>query len=365
MELPTKKQTGIQWSQIASLAALNAAVVFSWIAYNNYQPKILEKFQLQELTIFLAFAQTLVMVLIPPLAGLLGDYMIKKNSNRFLIFTIGISITAMVFMAVAFTVSGHLFESWKSMLPILILIWLISMNIFISPANSMIELFAPTKQLPIVMGVLVMVTEIVAALEPSIIVLIDTLGPTSTFVGGGILIAVTGYSFKKSTNNIIHRNADDSNNNSKNNFGKIILVGLLLGAITGIIMNIFPTLLEQKLIDIKIISKNAPYLVSLLLIIAAILALPFSKWVEQNGTPKGIIIGLLGAIALTILIFMTSGWICLVACLGLAAFYSLASVSAFPYALQNLNVKDVAYGTGIFIGSTELIDQLINVYGIL
>jgi hypothetical protein len=61
------------WSQIYALAALNAAVVISWIAYHNYQPKLLEKFEFTALSNFLTMAQALVLIVIPPLAGFVAD----------------------------------------------------------------------------------------------------------------------------------------------------------------------------------------------------------------------------------------------------------------------------------------------------
>lgn len=361
MNSTSPAQQSIQWSQILSLAALNAVVVFSWIAYNNYQPKVLVKFNFQELALFLAIAQAAIMVCIPPLAGILGDYLIKKDTKNFVVFTTGISITAMVFMAVAFTVSGDTIGVWRGLLPFLIIIWLISMNLFISPANSMIEMFAPTKQLPIVMGVIVMITELVAALEPSIIVLVDAIGSTLTFVGGGILIAICGYFFKRTTENIaFERTVADTSTQS--NFWLVIVVGILFGSITGVLMNVFPALLKNKFEMLSPDSMFATYSVSGILALSALLALPFSKWAEINGAQKGVTIGLIGCVILVGVVFITSSWLCIAACVALAASYSLTSVSAFPYALQHLSAKQVTYGTGIFIGSTELVDQLLGIF---
>lgn len=359
MNETSTQEKSIQWSQILSLAALNAVVVFSWIAYNNYQPKVLVKFNFQELALFLAIAQAAIMVCIPPLAGMLGDYLIKKDTKNFVVFTTGISITAMVFMAVAFTVSGDTIGVWRSLLPFLIVVWLISMNLFISPANSMIEMFAPTKQLPIVMGVIVMITEMVAALEPSIIVLVDALGSTLTFLGGGTLIAISGYFFKRSTENISFERTVSTNTQS--NFWAIILVGILFGSITGLLMNVFPELLKNKFEVLGQHSMFANYAVSGILALSALLALPFSKWAEANGTQRSVFIGLIGCLVFVSLVFITSSWLCIAACVALAACYSLTSVSAFPYALQHLSARQVTYGTGIFIGSTELVDQLLGI----
>jgi MFS family permease len=350
----------INWKQIMSLAALNAVVVFSWIAYNNYQPKVLVKFNFTELALFLAIAQAAIMVFIPPLAGVLGDFLIRKNTKSFIVFTTGISMTAMVFMAVAFAVGGNVFEGWRNVLPLLIVIWLVSMNVFISPANSMIEMFAPTQQLPLVMGVIVMITEMIAALEPSIVILIDALGPTITFVSGGVLIALCGYLFKTTTQNIsFERPIAEAQKSS--NFLLVILVGVIFGSITGIMMNIFPELLKSKITLFDSVMAGGSYYVSGILAVSALLALPLSRWAETIGVKKTLTYGLLGAVAMVLLVLATSSWLCLIACLILAIFYSMVSVSAFPFALQNLSSRQVTYGTGIFIGSTELADQLLNV----
>src|SRR5690349_9460566 len=99
---PVSVSVKSSWNQIYGLMALNAAIVISWIAYHNYQPKVLELFHFQELSFFLVVAQAVILVFIPIVAGWLGDYIIKKNGNYFVVTTVGISVTAMVFMCVAF-----------------------------------------------------------------------------------------------------------------------------------------------------------------------------------------------------------------------------------------------------------------------
>ena len=77
--------TKTNWNQVYALIALNAAVVISWIAYHNYQPKVLELFHFQELSFFLVVAQALILVFIPSVAGLIGDYIIKKGGSPHLV----------------------------------------------------------------------------------------------------------------------------------------------------------------------------------------------------------------------------------------------------------------------------------------
>jgi hypothetical protein len=353
----------VLWPQILSLGILNALVVFSWIAYNNYQPKILVKFGFEHLNLFLAITQALVMVIVPIFAGLMADYFFASNTKKFIVFTVGISITAMLFMGVAFTIQGSLFEGWKMLLPALLVLWLVSMNIFISPANSMIELFSNAQQLPKAMAVIILLTELVAALEPSIIVLIDLLGSTNTFLAGAVLIFLGGFYFKTTTKNIVFSRASDQVS-VQSNYIKIIAAGIMLGSITGILMNLLPSILIQKNLLTTVNDTWGNYGVSIILAIAALCALPLSRFVEHFGLMKSLITGFGLAIIFLHCIYFGNGALCMTACVGLAISYSLLSVSAFPWALQNISSRNITLGTGIFIGSSELVDQLLNIYGI-
>src|SRR5210317_818533 len=91
----------IKWPEIWSLAALNASIDICWIAYHEYQPKLLAGFGLTDLATLLIYAKAIILVVIPPIAGLLSDKMIHRNNNVYFIFLIGIVATSMIFMIVA------------------------------------------------------------------------------------------------------------------------------------------------------------------------------------------------------------------------------------------------------------------------
>ena len=71
----------LKWPEVYSLAALNAAVVISWIAYHEYQPILIQKFNFEDLGTFLVLTKAIVLVVIPPLAGWLADVILKKNAT--------------------------------------------------------------------------------------------------------------------------------------------------------------------------------------------------------------------------------------------------------------------------------------------
>jgi MFS family permease len=342
---------------------LNAAVVISWIAYHNYQPKVLIKFDMMHLKLFLIIAQALILVLIPPIAGWLGDYMIKQNGNRFVVFTVGISVTAMIFMAVAFSVSDNPFINLKWLLPIMIVLWLISMNIFHSPANSMIELFAPGKQLPVVMSIIAMITELLRALEPIIINLVDFLGATLTFVTGGVLLIVTGFFFRRATRDQIslQRFDDQSATAQENNYTQVIAAGFVFGLATAILMNVFPDLLASKLKEYSSSIFGGNHFVSLILAVAALFAIPSSKFTEKLGIQSALIVGLIITFVGIFAIYLLNDPIATaIACVVMALGYSVISVSSFPFAINNLTKQHITFGAGLFFGSAELADGILN-----
>jgi hypothetical protein len=356
----------VNWNQIYSLLALNAAIVISWIAYHNYQPKVLEIFNFKELSFFLVVAQALILVLIPPLAGIIGDRVISAGGNRFVVFTVGISVTAMVFMCVAFTVGASSTINLTSALPFMIVIWLISMNIFHSPANSMLELFAPAKSLPSAMALMVLTTELLYALEPLIVGFVDYLGPVMTFALGGVLLVITGYAFRKTTRDLSFTRSYEEVKTAESNYSAVLASGLALGLAAAVIKNYVPdkldaffTLLRQQGSDS---SLTGPRVASFTLAIAALSALPLSKLVNKIGTGKSLAYGLIGSFALlSFTVVMTNAYVIIALSLLSAPFFSLASVAAFPYALGKLSVKNVTLGAGIFFGSVELADGVINI----
>jgi MFS family permease len=97
----------IEWKQLWSLAALYGSIVIGWIAYHNYQPKLLVQFNYTQYSFWLIVVQGIILFLTPPIAGKIGDRFRFKAGHRIPIISSGISLAAMVFMAVAFTLLSN------------------------------------------------------------------------------------------------------------------------------------------------------------------------------------------------------------------------------------------------------------------
>jgi hypothetical protein len=291
---------------------------------------------------------------------MVGDYMIKKGGNSFIVFTVGISVTAMVFMCVAFTIGTSTTINLTKALPFMIVVWLISMNIFHSPANSMLELFAPAKGLPSAMALMVMTTDLLYAFENRVVDFVDWIGPVSTFALGGVLLIVSGYFFKRTTRDVNFVREADEASRKGSDFVQVIFAGMLLGGASAIIKNSLPGWISVS--PDSIISESS-WFTSIVLIVAALAAWPFSTYINKIGTFKGLLYGLVGVfIALTATYYLSdSVSISIVMCIVTGLCFSLASVAAFPFALGNLSPKSITVGTGVFFGSAELIDALMNI----
>ena len=352
----------INWPQIWSLAALNAAVAISWIAYHEYQPRLLEQFSFTKYASFLAIAQAVVMFVIPPIAGRIGDYFIKRDNNYFIISTIGISVTAMIFMAVAFSISDFSYSFLHAALPIMIVLWLISMNIFHGPANSMVELFASEKDLPIAMATLVLITDLVYAMEPVVVALVDFLGPALTFVTGGVLIIVSGYFFRKTSGNIpLNRNMEARG--EKDDYLKVILAGAVAGLFFALINKVLPQPIYKSLSALIPFIKHEGIYGSVILALAALGAMPLSFRIRKSGAGKGLVMGtLFSALSVAGILLFSHPIFIIVFSLALGVSFSIVAVSAFPFALMNLSGRNATFGAGIFFAFMELSDNLLDIF---
>ena len=353
----------IKWPEIWSLAALNAAIVICWIAYHEYQPKLLAGFGLTHLATLLIYAKAIILVVIPPIAGLLTDYMIRKNNKVYVVFLVGIGGTAMIFMIVA-TILFQGPESFLTpILPVMVILWLIGMNIFQSPANSLIEMFASAKNLPIAMGILVFVTELLFALEPIVVLLVDFFGATLTFVVGGILIGVTGYIFRKvSRDEVLFRKQEQIHvhpeQDKRSNFPLIVGIALIFGIGHAFIVEFLPERYNALFSN----SLDGNYFSSFILFCVAVLAIPISRFVARANLLNFIKWAIILLIVSVVSIVLVPGIIAFIAGnLIMVIAFGILSVSALPLAIRSLSVRQITLGVGIFFGIAAIADGIADI----
>ncbi len=349
----------IQWKQMWSLAALYGSIVIGWIAYQNYQPKLLEKFHFTEFTLFLAIAQGLILVITPPIAGKIGDRFRIKNGHRLPIITLGISFAAMVFMAVAFTLFTNPGEIFRWILPVLIILWLIAMSIFTSPALSTIELFTPMERMPKAMALLTIVGNLLYALEPVIVDIIDFLGAPLTFVTGGLVVFLSGYFLRENSLSLFKQKGGHESvikvESAENHWTFIFLMGLGLGSATSVMFNLFPPVYD------RILGVNGKWMLVLILVLSAIVSLPLSNVINRLGLKRSFYRGMVVIILSIVSIFLTNSAVMLMLLTVIfAVVFAVLSVSTLPLAIQLARSNEKVFCVGIFFSGVALPDAIIQ-----
>lgn len=362
------KPITIEWKQLWSLTALYASVVIGWIAYQNYQPKLLVKFSFTEFAFLLTVVQGIILVVTPPIAGRMGDRYRFERGSRMPIISAGISFAAMIFMAVAFTLLGNPGEIFKWVLPVLIIFWLIAMSIFTSPALSTIETFVPVEKLPRAMAVLTVVGNLLYSLEPVIVDIIDYVGAPVTFISGGLVVFLSGYALKKNSMSLFNKadgkekrtQASFKLDTQKSNYGYILFLGIVLGVATSVLFDIFPDIMSTKL-SILFTSGNSKIVSVGILIISAILSIPFSTLVNTYGLQRSFVVSaVVTVLSIAGVLFFQSPLAVLLMVAIFAIAFAALSVSSLPLAIGKANYYQKVFCVGIFFAGVEFPDFIIE-----
>ena len=370
LSIPQDKNS-IQWKQLWSLAALYGSIVIGWIAYQNYQPKLLEKFQFTDFSFPLMVFQGIILVVTPPFAGRMGDRYRFEKGHRIPIITTGISFAAMVFMAVAFTLFSNPGEIFKWILPILIVFWLIAMSIFTSPALSTLELFTPVDKLPRAMAILTIVANLIYAIEPVIVDIIDYVGAPLTFFAGGTVVFISGFALKKNSLTLFKLSDNKESerplaaitlDTQKSQFVYIFFLGLALGLPTTIMFNIFPDLLSAKLGDALRGMSGKVMLVNIL-VLSALISLPVSSLVNKIGLQRSFWVSFVLTVICVMSVFLAQSTVALlVICVVFAIMFTSISVSSLPLAMSLSNYYDKVFCVGIFFSGAAVPSGILEAF---
>jgi MFS family permease len=347
----------IRWKSTIALLLLNVVVVLSWLAYTTYQPILLNAINAPHLKDFLFQTQFVAMLLLPPLAGGLGDYILKKKQHFFFLLLISISITSLIFMIVASMISAIHIQAIVDYIPLFIVLWIVSMNVFHSPANSLLEKLVNMDQFPLVMALIVASTDIVMGIEPLIVTFIKWIGPVATFSGGGLALFVTGLYFIQTNKKEPLITEHISIVNAEQTFNPLYIfgVGFVVGGLNAFLLNKFQinqfSLLENQLF------------ISSILIASGLLGVYAALKLTSVSLTQTLLLGIMlsvGGIGLFYLahhhfIIESIIWGLLVVGIG------ISNYAALPIALKFSTPQRLTLSIGLFYSGFECLDQLMNV----
>lgn len=368
-----QEQNAVQWRQLGSLAALYGSIVIGWIAYQNYQPKLLDQFHFNDFSLALMIVQGIILVITPPFAGRMGDRYRFKQGHRIPVITAGISFASMIFMAVAFTLFTGPGEIFKWVLPVLIVFWLIAMSIFTSPALSTMELFMPVDKLPSAMAILTIVANLIYALEPVIVDIIDFIGAPLTFLSGGVIVLLSGIALRNTSYGLFRITEGSERkpiaaitfDTQRTNQPAIFLYGILLGLVTTVLFNIIPDVIENKF-GSAIPFMNGKIFLVCILVLSALISLPISEIVRKHRLERSFWISVTLTCCTMAALFLTqsAAVVMFIAVLFSVAFTAL-SLTSLPLAMQKANYYEKVFCVGIFFSGVALPDAVVNVIQML
>ncbi|MFO1419038.1 MAG: hypothetical protein U1E83_10255 [Methylotetracoccus sp.] len=353
---------GIRWPGVLALVALDLATLLSWMAYDDYQPRLVEHFGYGAEARTFATLQAVILVLTPPVAGHVADRLLASGGTRLALVNLGITLAAMAFMATSLAASGAQHPLLSAGFPLLITLWLISMNIFHSPAISMLELYAPPVLLTGVAALFTLLANLVEALGPSLTVLIDACGASATFAGGGILIALSGLAFLRTasgTSSAVHRPDMGTDRGERSAFGRIVAMGLLLGGTGALIDDLLPPWIAAKG---DLVAGLAPAVQSSLLhVIAAFAAAPFGLIGNRIGCTRLAGLGLALSLIAGPCAWLLAGKAASTALVLLPIAYAAAGVAALPLAFSLLPPRHTVVGVGLLFSALEVVPGIVKI----
>lgn len=352
-EIALAPERSIRWKQLWSLAALYASVIIGWIAYANYQPRLLVQFQFTAFTFPLAVAQGVILVVTPMIAGRLGDRYRKERGHRLPIITTGISFAAMVFMAVAFTVLSDPGEVLKWILPVLIVLWLVAMSVFTSPALSTVELFTPVDKLPHAMAVLTITSNVVYAVEPVIVDVIDYLGAPVTFMLGGVAVFLSGYALKRHSLGLFNAGEKELGASeveaNRSPYGYVFTMGFGVGSATMVLFYLIPDVVGP------LFNSDGSLMVVGILLVSALMSWPVCGIVNRYGTDRVFKVSFCAVVLATLVIYSTHApALQMLLLLIFALAYTFLSVASLPLAIQCSASKERVFCVGVFFSGVAL-----------
>ncbi len=297
--MSSESSPSVLWRQVWGLAALLAAIVFSWMAYGLYQPKVLNQLGFVTLASSLGVIQAVLGAAIEPLVGAYSDRIMQHFGNRLPLITVGITLAGLLFVITALCVHTNLPQGWHWLLPVMMTLWVIAMIIFRGPAIALLRQFAPVEALPQANSVLILVFSFMGCLGPLLSEWLSTIGASLTFVIGAISL-MTGAALLYTTLPR-HRLTPLSRKTSVAVDCSRSLLTFLVGLGTSAEVNLMLQLLPNQA-QTQFPFLSSAQLSSGILLIATLTVLPLSELAARLGSKRA----------------MTMGLVAMAICLGLA-----------------------------------------------
>jgi hypothetical protein len=270
-------------------------------------------------------------------------------------------------MAVAFALISNPNETFRWIFPFLIIFWLFGMSVFTSPALSTVELFTPIDKIPRAMAVLTIASNLIYALEPVIVDIINTLGAPITFILGGILVSLSGYALKKNSLKLFNGNTEpsqgtDTRTKKSTRYEVIIILGIVFGVVTTILFNLLPGHIYDHFSLSQSFLPEGKWILVMILATSALMAIPMSNLVSYLGLSTSFTFSAVVSLGSLVLLLFSASFALTLILLGIfIVTLALLSVSALPLALHHSGFRNKVLCVGLFFSGVELPNGILEI----
>ena len=352
--------TKILWQQVWGLAALLAAITFSWIAYGFYQPRILARIGFVDLAIWLGIFQGLLGAIVEPIVGWFSDRILGRFGSRLPQVVVGVTLAGLIFVIASWLVETQLAEGMRWIVPVMMTMWVIAMIIFRGPAIALLQGFAPTSQLPQANAILALVLAVTSATSPILGLILKQIGASMTFILGAIALLIGSVLLWASMPRHLVTATSPEVSTTKLTAKSLVLyalpfvVGLGSGLEINLLLHILPRHLFQALGSLSI-----EYIQSAILLIAGIATLLLRSLLKslfrRHQVTFGMGIGLAAIAGCLTLTVLSQNGVYLIFMSAIAAMaLGLVLTNTIPLALAMVPPNQAGFGTGLYFGGNGM-----------
>ncbi len=353
--------TKILWQQVWGLAALLAAITFSWIAYGFYQPKILARIGFVDLAIWLGIFQGLLGAIVEPIVGWFSDRILGRFGSRLPQVVVGVTLAGLIFVIASWLVETQLSEGMRWIVPVMMTLWVIAMIIFRGPAIALLQGFAPTRQLPQANAILALVLAVTSATSPILGLILKQIGASMTFILGAIALLIGSLLLWASMpRHLVTATSPEASTTNLTKKSWVIyyalpfVVGLGSGLEINLLLHILPRHLFQALGSLSV-----EYIQSGILLIAGIGTLPLRSLFRRQKVAWGMGLGLAAIAGCLTLAMLSQNGVYLILVSAIASIsLGLVLTNTIPLALAMVPPDQAGFGTGLYFGGNGLATAL-------
>ncbi len=357
--IPSEFGSSVLWRQVWGLAALLAAIVFSWMAYGLYQPQVLTQLGFVQLASSLGIMQGVLGAAIEPIVGAYSDQIMRRLGNRLPMIAIGVTLAGLLFVAAALLIQTNLPLGWRWLVPVMMTLWVMAMIVFRGPAIALLRQFAPVEALPRANAVLILVFSLVGCLGPLLGELLGKIGASLTFVAGAIIL-MAGAALLYSAlprHTLAPFQLESLSQVDPQRSLLTFLVGLGAGLEVNLLLGLVPAQVQLQFPTI-----SAAIISSGVLLMATIVALPLGELTVRIGSGRAMAIGLsaiTGCLGLAVV--AVNPLLAIIVTLAAGVSFGLVFISMIPYALALVPPSQAGWSTGLYFGGGGLATAIVPI----